>query len=192
MTKNNKGFSIIELMVVIAIIGVLATIAVPNFQKFQAKAKQTNAKVELTGIYTAEQAFFTEFGTYHTDLASIGYIPDGIDGTAATAVPAGLLRYYNVGFANATSPGTFAALTLPVSPAAGGHDGWYRATASLCAQAAPASIAGTGVLAGPAMAADGQTFVASAEGCPRSLNFATKDQWAISEQKILANVQSGI
>ncbi len=37
--KNNKGFSLVELMVVVAIIGVLSAVAVPQFQKFQRKAK---------------------------------------------------------------------------------------------------------------------------------------------------------
>src|SRR5438045_2363834 len=76
--KNLKsGFSLVELMIVVAIIGILATIAVPNFTKFQAKAKQTNAKTELAGIYTAEKSFYSEYSSYNANLNHIGYIPDG-------------------------------------------------------------------------------------------------------------------
>lgn len=100
MTKNNKaGFSLVELMVVVAIIGILATIAVPNFQKFQARAKQSNARVELTGLYTAQKSFFTEYNTYHVNLPLIGYVPDGLTNDA-NACPTGVAqqRVYETGF----------------------------------------------------------------------------------------------
>ena len=62
--KNKKGFTLIELMIVVAIIGILAAIAIPNFLKFQAKAKQSECKSNLGAIYTAQVAYFGEFNTY--------------------------------------------------------------------------------------------------------------------------------
>ena len=59
-----KGFTLIELMIVVAIIGILAAIAIPNFMKFQAKAKQSEAKANLKAFYTAAQARFADGGTF--------------------------------------------------------------------------------------------------------------------------------
>ena len=56
--RSKKGFTLIELMIVVAIIGILAAIAIPNFLRFQAKSKQSEAKTNLGGIFTAEIAYF--------------------------------------------------------------------------------------------------------------------------------------
>ena len=82
---------------------VVAIIAIPNFTKFQAKAKQSSAKSELTGIYTGQKSFFTEYSTYHGNLAYIGYSPDGfpINGNGCPRISASAqrpTRYYTTGF----------------------------------------------------------------------------------------------
>jgi len=58
------GFTLIELMIVVAIIGILAAIAIPNFLRFQLKAKSSEAKSNLAAIRTAEESFFAEYGVY--------------------------------------------------------------------------------------------------------------------------------
>ena len=58
------GFTLIELMIVVAIIGILAAIAIPNFLRFQLKAKSSEGKTNLAAIRTAEQSFYSEFGVY--------------------------------------------------------------------------------------------------------------------------------
>ncbi len=64
LKRNKKGFTLIELMIVVAIIGILAAIAIPNFLKFQAKAKQSEAKTNLGAIYIAQLSYFSNGNTY--------------------------------------------------------------------------------------------------------------------------------
>ncbi len=67
------GFTLIELMIVVAIIGILSAIAIPNFLKFQAKSKQAEARANLGGIYVAQLAYFSTMSTYGT-FTEIGFV----------------------------------------------------------------------------------------------------------------------
>lgn len=69
------GFTLIELMIVVAIIGLLAAIAIPNFQNYQCKAKQSEAKYSLGIIRTSQEAYFVEYDTYASSLTSISFSP---------------------------------------------------------------------------------------------------------------------
>ena len=79
--KSQKGFTLIELMIVVAIIGILAAIAIPNFVRFQLKAKTSEGKVNVAAIRTAEEAYFSEFGNYVNGLVS----PAANGGTSKTS-----------------------------------------------------------------------------------------------------------
>ena len=90
-----EGFTLVELMVVVAIIGVLSAIAVPNFKKYQAKAKTSEAKIHLAAAYTALQSFYSDYDTYHNCLSYMGYNPSNEADQ----------RYYAVGFYVAAAAG---------------------------------------------------------------------------------------
>ena len=62
--RNQKGFTLIELMIVVAIIGILAAIAIPNFLRYQLKSKTSEAKTNLKAIATSEEAFKGEMDGY--------------------------------------------------------------------------------------------------------------------------------
>src|SRR6266581_2113609 len=76
--KGDRGFTLIELMIVVAIIGILAAIAIPNFMTYQAKARQSEAKVNLGGIFTTATSYFAENNTFSVLTGdTLGYKPAG-------------------------------------------------------------------------------------------------------------------
>lgn len=76
-TNKEKGFTLIELMIVVAILGILAAIAIPNFMRFQAKSRQSEVKTNLGAIGTTAEAFRAENDTYVATWNQLGWAPQG-------------------------------------------------------------------------------------------------------------------
>ena len=73
LIKKHDGFSLIEVMVVVAIIGILATLAIPNFTGWIASSKQTEAKTNLMAMYTAQKVFFASNQKYASDFNDLAF-----------------------------------------------------------------------------------------------------------------------
>lgn len=164
MLKTEKGFSLIELMIVVAIIGILATVAIPNFQRFQAKARQSEGKGYLASLYSAEKAFHAEWNTYTSSMPGIGM--GSVDGRGV----------YRVGFTNAAVAvaGTTILATdiTSVAPTAAGG-------ATIPAQTAL-----------PTTSYSASAFVAGTAG--ELYPGAAADRWTITNAKVITNTTSGL
>lgn len=84
--NNRCGFTLIEIMIVVAIIALLAMLAVPTAMRFLAKTKRTEAYMNLNSIYAAQKAHWAEHGKYSDVLngpGGIGWKPEGYQGGGA-------------------------------------------------------------------------------------------------------------
>ena len=113
--KSKKGFTLIELMIVVAIIGILAAIAIPNFLRFQLKSKSSEGKVNIAAIRTAEESYLAEFGAYVASAVNPAAVPPPSKAAFATGggfdtlgwAPEGQVFFqYAVNYASAT-PGAY-------------------------------------------------------------------------------------
>lgn len=91
-----KGFTLLELMIVVAIVAFLASVAIPRYFTYFAKAKQAEATMLLASLHTAQQAYWAEHGSYANKLSgpdSINWQPEGYNGGGKKAT-----FYYTYGF----------------------------------------------------------------------------------------------
>lgn len=167
---NERGFSLIELMIVVAIIGILATIALPNFQKFQRRARQAEARGTLSAIYTAQKSFAAEWEGYTTDMQAMGYAPEGHIRYDANTGGGG---YY---------PPAYTAANMPQPGVA--------SSVAMCGDAALSpdcvDLTSVGAAAGTATAT---TFLANAAA---NLGAPTDDTWSIDQARTMTNLTSGL
>lgn len=69
--KEEKGFTLIELMIVIAIIGILAAIAIPQFSAYRQRSYNAAAQADLRNAATAQEAYFVDNGTYTATIGNL-------------------------------------------------------------------------------------------------------------------------
>lgn len=93
---NSSGFTLIELMLVVVILGILATLATGSFLSYQAKAKQAEAKTNISSVAETAVTYKAEYGTYVTDWSGLGWQAHGTT----------RYRYWYNGIAAAGTPST--------------------------------------------------------------------------------------
>lgn len=93
---NRKGFTLIELMIVVAIIGILAAIAIPNFLAMQLRAKRAELPSNLDGIRTAEKAYIAEWDAFTNAGGTPAATPSGRNQTTFTGT--GYDSFANLGW----------------------------------------------------------------------------------------------
>lgn len=189
--SNESGFTLVELMVVVAIIGVLAAIAIPQYQKYQARARQSEAKISLAAIFTAERAHHAEHSSFSGCLSNIGY-----------SIESGAKRYYITGFSDAATNGGTCGPTAgtvcsaytwdmngssELSCTAGAGVNYTAANAAAFSAAVTNNTDLDGSL-DTSLSKDG--FIGGAAG--RISNVSTIDEWTITEAKRIRNTVSGI
>lgn len=181
MKLNQRGFSLVELMVVVAIIGILATIGIPQYQKFMAKARQSEAKSHLNAIFQGEASHFTEYNSYTGNIRNIGGGATGQN-----------LRY-NAGFENGLACAGASALTpayaannndfISIATADGSPTTWFFA-ATIAEPTANTTVCG----------ALNTGYTAAAWGNPTNNPNGSGDNddvFTINEQRVLTQVSVG-
>jgi len=124
----NRGFTLVELLIVVVIISLLAMVAVPSYNVSIAKARRADAQSALSNLAGAMERFFTENGTYIGAAGSSGTpTATGAPWIYHTQTPVdGSVKFYNLGI-QAASAGSY---TLRATPIGGQADDGYLELAS--------------------------------------------------------------
>jgi len=165
LLNKQKGFTLIELMIVVGIIGILVAIAAPNFSRYQSKARQSEAKIALAAIYGAEKSFYSEYASYAGSMDAIGYSPEGQK------------RFYAVGWTSAQTDSVAGYGGNYTSPSWNAINNSFNCTQTAAVLTAQYTLAATN---------NGQEFNTVATGCIRQ-GQPVMDTWNINETKILSN-----
>ena len=162
-------------MVVVAIIGILAAVAIPNFARFTAKSKQSEAKADLAGLYTAERAFQAEWQTFDARFLAVGY------------APVGNMRYehgFSTDVGDALLPPSY---NGPHGTAANITTATYCVTDGANACNINQLPQAPGVVAAAAVTQTTMTALAQA-----FIGGTLEDKWTINELKTLTNTSQGL
>jgi len=196
LPENQEGFTLVELMIVVAIIGILSAIAIPNYQAYQARSRQSEARIVLSSIYTSEQSFAVENSTYTACLAQIGF-----------QVEESQRRYYAMSFNDENGAGTTcgrnagslqSCLTFAyrgdgtAATACNSGAGQTHFLANASVNSDEDSLAQSDDIP----AASGENSISSnafTAGAAGNISSGTAmDQWTVDQDKNILNVNSGI
>jgi type IV pilus assembly protein PilE len=127
--RRQTGFTLIELMITIAIVGILATIAATSYQRQVMSSRRTDARSALLDMAGREEKLFSTTNAYGNTPASLGYGTSTTPATTAAPILVGS-GYYNVTVALSTPPAA-PAYVLTATPVPGGLQAGDTACTSL-------------------------------------------------------------
>ncbi|CAG7857641.1 hypothetical protein MCAMS1_02543 [biofilm metagenome] len=131
MLRSGKGFTLIELMVAVAIVGILAAIAIPSYQDSVRKSRRSDAEGALTGFANAMERHFTATNSYCDAADATGAVVAGCGGAGQDAgeplgniysAPAATRQFYTFTIVNPTDS-SFTLLATPVNGSSQATDG---------------------------------------------------------------------
>ena len=115
--RGRRGFSLIELLIVIAIILIIAAIAVPKMSQQMQSAREMAAVQQIKTIHQAETQYYSQFGKYAASLIELGPPASGAAGpNAADLIPKNLAEGKNGGYVYTVAPGPTGGYTVLVVP----------------------------------------------------------------------------
>lgn len=105
--KKQTGFTLIELMIVVTIVGIIAAIAYPSYQNQVRKARRSEAQQLLLGASSREEQFILDRREYTDDFAEMKFASDGWDCTATTTKCVNNYYEVTIDVDNAATPPTY-------------------------------------------------------------------------------------
>ena len=189
--RRLRGFSLVELLIVVAIIGVLSTVGVPTFKKMLQKSRQSEAKVNLGAAYTIEAAFNSEYGSYGNNLGVMGFDIDGLPSQLIYAVGIAASNTCN---APAVLPVVSSIYGIAINSAiptyytaiASSNFVFGRISFKKCATATSSTVGTFQVTA------DGVIAPGVPKDSPLDDSTEPVDRWTIDNNRNLANSKSGL